>query len=82
MRKYPELSRKSNIAYGLETAELIAKQRKVLGAGKAALLTLIEQDLKTTGQCRLNLAKKPWGVYRPSFGLPKSSPLIEVFNHE
>jgi len=43
---------------------------------------MIEQDLRDTGQCRLYLANKPWGENLAAFGLPKSSPMILIFNHE
>jgi len=54
----------------------------VLGAGKAALLAVMEQDLKDTGQCRLYLARKPWGENKPAFGLPKFSPIVVIFSYE
>ena len=82
LRKYPELSLKSGSAYTQKTAELIAKHHKVLGAGKAALLAMMEQDLKDTGQCRLYLAKKPWGENKPAFGLPKFTPIVLIFSYE
>ena len=81
MRKYPELSLKSDTAYD-EAAELISKQHKVFAAIKAALLGVMEKDFKDTGQCRLYLASKPWGVVRQALALPKFSPIILIFNHE
>jgi len=81
LRKYPELSLKTKTAYG-EAPELVVKQRKVFGAIKSVLLAMMERDFKNTGQCRLYLAKKPWGVHLSAFGLPKFSPIILIFNHE
>ena len=81
LRKYPELSLETKTAYG-EAPELVVKQHKAFGAIKSVLLAMMEQDLKNTGQCRLYLANKPWGVHLSAFGLPKSSPIILIFNHE
>ena len=81
LRKFPELSLKSETAYE-EAPELIVKQHKVFAAIKAALLGMMERDLKDTGQCRLYLASKPWGVVSKAFALPKFSPIILIFNQE
>ena len=49
---------------------------------KSSLLTIIEQDLKDTGTCRLSLAKKPWGMSQTAFALRKFSPVTQIFNYE
>jgi len=81
LRKNPELSLNSKTAYE-EGANIVATEHKVFTGGKASLLGVIEQDLKTSGQCRLYLANKPWGANKVALGLPKFSPIISIFNHE
>jgi len=81
LRKYSELRLNSDTAHK-KAPEFIAKQHRTFASGKAVLLAMMEHDLKDTGQCRLYLANKPWGVTKAAFGLPKFSPIILIFNHE
>lgn len=81
MRKYPELN--LNPATSHEIApELVVKHLRTFATGMSVLLAIMEKDMKDTGQCRLYLAKKPWGAQRSAFGLPKFSPIIAIFNRE
>jgi len=81
LRKYPELRLNPKTAYK-EAPDLVVKQNKVFAAIKAVLLAMMEKDLKDTGQCRLYLANKPWGLHLSAIALPKFSPVILIFNHE
>jgi len=81
LRKYPELSLNPKTAYK-EATGLVVKQNKVFAAIKAVLLDMMEKDLKNTGQCRVYLANKPWGVHLSALALPKFSPIILIFNRE
>jgi len=81
MRKYPELNLNPSTSH--DTApELVVKHRRTFATGKSVLLTMIEKDMKDTGQCRLYLAKNTWAAQRTAFGLPKFSPMIPIFNRE
>ena len=62
--------------------DLIVKFKRAFTMDQSSLLTMLEQDLKDTGTCRLSLAKKPWGVSKNAFALRKSSPFTQIFNHE
>jgi len=62
--------------------DLILKFRRSYTTEKAVLLSMIERDLKETGQCRLYLAQEPWDTARLAFALPKSSPLTLIFSNE
>lgn len=79
LRKHPEL--RVNIPD--EAIELVASHRKVYFSNRPNLLTLIEKDLKTTGQCRLYLAEKSLvGRFKHVMALPKNSPITQIFNRE
>lgn len=44
------------------------------------MLVIIREDLKQTGTCRFYIAAKPFDTSRASLGLPKHSPLTNIFN--
>ena len=81
MRKYPELNLNPATSHQI-APELVVKHRRTFATGKSVLLAMMEEDMKDTGQCRLYLAKKPWGAQRLAFGLPKFSHITPIFNRE
>lgn len=81
LRKHPEL-RLTPADVKHRVADLIVDYERSYTMLKSDLLTIMERDLKATGQCRLYIAKKPWDTTRMALGLPKSSPLTRIFNKE
>ena len=81
IRQHPELSVPSdNYANAIG---LIVKYKRSFTSEQSNLLTLMEDDLKSTGSCRLSLAKNGnWIIVFNSFALAKNSPITPVFNRE
>ena len=81
IRQHPELSvSTSDTTHDLE---LVLKYKRSFTAEQSNLLALMEDDFKTTGSCRFRLASNDgWLTARDSFALPKSNPVIVVFNRE
>jgi len=49
---------------------------------RSYMLDMMEKDFKMTGQCRVYIAKEPWGNARLAFAFPKNSKLTQVFNKQ
>lgn len=80
MKYGPELRREKTSRDTL--IELITKRQRTFTTVRSFLLTMMENDFKKTGKCRLYLAKSPWDVARTAFILQKNSPLTPVVNRQ
>ena len=79
IRQHPELSLPSTD----NVTDLVVHLKRSFTQEQSTLLTMIEEDLKSTGHCRLYLTSKDgWMAARNSFALQKFSPIIPLFNRE
>ena len=53
----------------------------ILKKEQTYLESVIEYDLKTTGQCKMSLMKTPFYRAREAFALPKNSSYLKLINH-
>lgn len=78
LRKYPEL----RLNFREHAIEYVIKYQRSFTSNKAGLLAMIEQDMKETNQCRLYLTKKSWETIKLALGLPKFSPIVQMYNYQ
>lgn len=80
LRKYPELRLTPEDVD--HVADLIVDNKRSYTFEKSVLLSIMEEDLKKTGQCRLYIAKNPWDRAREALALPRSSPQTQIVSTE
>ncbi|XP_045031488.1 glutamate [NMDA] receptor subunit 1 isoform X3 [Daphnia magna] len=79
LRKHPE----NSLDILDDDKDYVIYQKKVLAQFQSSNLFVIQEDMKSSGKCRLYTAEKPFDELRISFGLPKNSPIENHFlSHE